>query len=239
MRSLVGRSASVVVAVLALCVGQAAVTLPARADFTMTQNVVLIQDRGPFATSYHNFAGYRIVRGQRRATWSWGEPRYRVIVYRLTERLKRWNYFIAVVNVANTNRHGPRRASWSSVTIKTRRAVNYSTHSSGHRRVEPQKCRRYPVNLSAGFHGFSAGTTVGHFSTCRDRPSIQRSSVRRGASWFLTQFGAINSATAHKYIRVRRGQRPAFRVTFTVPCDWNDHGTIVQDACSRSRTVRY
>jgi len=212
-------------------------SVPARADFTMTQNVRLIQDRGPFLEVYNNFAGWNAT--GTKPIWSWGETRYRLLVYRLKEGVRRYNYYIAVVNLANSNRHGPRPQSWAHVTIRSVRGVNYSTHSSGRARVSPERCRRYPVSLSAGFHGFSAGTTVGHLSTCRNRPAIHRGRTARGATWSMSQFAAMNTVTAHRYVRVRRGERPAFRVWFSFPCDYNDHGNIVENGCVRRHTVRY
>jgi hypothetical protein len=216
---------------------------PATADVEFTQQVVLRKDHGPYNMRYSSFAD-----GAKSCTdcpsqfrVAGGKLTTHLRTYKLKEQNNTYDYYLVDATVSTSRRSGNEDWGYLEATVRSTKRVNYATYSSGKSETK-EDCGTWPINISGSFHGISVGTKVAEFSTCTES-WISRRSVKLGQRYHVTNFNGVRKATFQRFVRVRRGVQPAFRVSITRPTDYCNVYTFPDGAhnyCyNTSKTKKY
>jgi hypothetical protein len=207
-----------VVLILALASGLVS-TIPASATIGFGQQVKLRNDPGPFHMKYSSFQngiGACSDCGHPENTPG-GKMTVYPRTYKLVESNKQWDYYLVDVTVSVSGQSGARDSGFLDATVQSIGSVNDATSSSGHSQTA-QSCHTYPITISGGWGPLSVGTTVAHFSTCVNS-TISRKGISAGKSYHVSNFNGVNNVTFQRFVRVKAGSHPKFKVTLLRPTD--------------------
>lgn len=204
------RSTRWATAILAGVLPLAFLSPPAQADVAISQQVRLIQDKGPFTVRYRE--GFPTSGGYLGTIYNFasGTLTYSMKVYKLKEGVKKYDYFLLDVTGQTSDRKGGSRGR-ATFRLGTDNKVNYTNYTTS---VEdsPRDCKTFPLSVSGTvWPGVSLGTTVGHVRTCGANFSMTPYTSVTTRSYVMKRVNQSRQITAQKWIRVRAGSRPDFR----------------------------
>jgi hypothetical protein len=143
-----------------------------------------------------------------------GKVKVVVTSYRIGEKNYKYDFFLIDAIATLTDRTGDEDWGWMDIRLQNKGKVKVvsSSYTLGKENQNTTTCKRYPVNLGLEFFGVSAGTTTGHVSLCNPGSKVASSSVSRGRLYHATGLSGLKSIQMQRYVRVKQGARPQFRV---------------------------
>lgn len=134
------------------------------ADVAISQQVVMIRDAGPYSVRYREGAPYQAGYLGTAYNISKGTLTYSMKVYRLKERVRKYDYFLLDVTAQTSRRRG--NDGRATFRLGTDRTVDYTNYTSTVR-DSPSECKTFPVSVGGTvWPNVSISTTVGHIKTC-------------------------------------------------------------------------
>jgi hypothetical protein len=148
-----------------------------------------------------------------------GSGKIRVIprTYKLVEENKKKDFYLIDLTISMFAQDGSKDFGYLDVTVSGASKVRAATYSLGKSTVDG--CKRYPINVAAGWGPLSAGTTVGSFSVNCYSTSIARQAVSGGQAYHVTNLNAVKSVTFQRFAIVKKGVEPTFRYRVSRPTD--------------------
>jgi hypothetical protein len=144
--------------------------------------------------------------------------------YKLVTGNKHKDYYLLDLTISTSRIKGSKDFAYLDVTVAGKGKVKAATYSLGKSTVS--ECKKYPINIAAGWGPVSAGTTVGSFSVNCYSTSITRAPVTRGQSYHVTNLNAVRSVTFQRFVVVKKGKQPSFSYRVSRPTDKCTTSTI-------------
>ena len=143
-----------------------------------------------------------------------GTAKFIVSSYKILDQNRKYDFFLVDATASLVDRTGDEDWGWMDVTLRsvgdTKILGNSYTLGKGVENVTT--CKTFPVNLGVSFYGVSAGTTAGHVSFCNQGSKLSSSSISSGRRYHATGLSGIASIQMQRYVQVRNGALPHFRV---------------------------
>lgn len=141
--------------------------------------------------------------------------------YKILDQNDKYDFYVVDVSSELTKRKGDQDWGWYDATITSvgRTKILGSSYSTGKDVQNVDKCKKFPVNLGVSYYGASVGTTVGHVAFCHKGSRLVRSGVTKGQKYHATGVTGIRSLQSQRYVRVKQGRLPKFKVSLVTNND--------------------
>jgi len=160
---------------------------------------------------YCQFLGYRKSEGQ---------VEVKLSTYRISEGRKRFDYYILDVDILNNDREGTSDNGWfkSVVRHSAARVVDQANTKSAYF-DDDKDCEAVQVGLSTPWPIVSAAVDLGTVTFCEKGARYSMSTSGTASVYFADNAREIKHVASERILKVRRGDKPKFSVTVTVPTD--------------------
>ena len=202
-------------------------TSTAQASVPITQ-VAKLRDQAPvsgrFEAPYNNYdervcivrscvsKWYRVARGT---------VATRLNAFVIKEEVRAYDFYLLDVDVDLQNQSGSSKTGWTTIRVRTlaNGGTIVDTDDSKSITKDPQDCQSFPVSVGAGWGVASAGIEVGAVTFCDDAASLTHKADGAVSVYSASRIAKIRDLTASRIVKVKRGDKPKFVVTVTVPYD--------------------
>ncbi len=144
--------------------------------------------------------------------------------FKLKEGMKKHDYYLLDLTVSTSKIFGNKDYAYLDATLTSTSPVTSATYSRGVSEVD--KCKKYPIDIAAGWGPVSAGTTVGSFTVNCHRTYVTRAAVSSGQSYHVTNLNAVKNVTFQRFVVVPAGTKPKFGYSVSWPTDYCHTQTV-------------
>ncbi|GGO92201.1 hypothetical protein GCM10011584_28050 [Nocardioides phosphati] len=213
----------------------------ASADVQVTQQAKLVGQRpvsGRYERSFKNYGavytcndiyvgelcnplkvyGYRVARGTLRTSLN---------AYHILDGLKGYDFYLVDVDVDVTDHSGTDRGAWADFYLTTRNATIVDFYDSKSIAAKDDGCHKLRLTLSTPWPFVSAAMDAGSVNFCDSRASLTVSHSGTQGHFHANRLAKINHLTMERVVKVKRGEKPVFRMRTVVPTD----------SCTGTRTM--
>lgn len=229
--------------IAATCTAALAVVAPfalapsASADVPFAQQVSLVTD-GPTTTFYvSKQTGYT---GYGKPTFARSSHRIDMNVYKLSEKVKGYNYYFVDVDTRLKSKSGSSAGSMTLTawTAKTTTQMSYTKSVS----ASKSSCATLSVGISGAMGPIGAGATVSKPVLCGKsaKGRLSTSGGGRIGTYAITAPSLAKHGDFKKFIRVQAGKNPVLNVRISGPCDYeNSVHDVIHTTCSDTYALHY
>lgn len=194
---------------------------------------------------YHSYGGYNsgsYCSGKAYRV-SKGTAEVKLRSYKISEGMKKYDYYLVDVEVANAGRAGTSTGGWMKVHIEQAGSTKIIDHTdSVSKSSDSKSCVNIYPSFGAGWGSVSAGISFDPISFCGKGSSVAIDS-RSGlhTAWMAHNLRAIKSFVTERIVKVPAGAHPKFKVSVHVPTDtctqaWTSYCTAYKNG---DRLVSY
>ncbi|MCL3837498.1 hypothetical protein [Aeromicrobium duanguangcaii] len=153
-------------------------------------------------------------------TLSQGRLSVKLNAYRISERMKKYDFYLLDVDSSVDKKKGTGGHGTASFKVAASQRGLIDVDDTRSVSKKATKCTSFPVSVGAGFYGASAAIGVGSIRYCAKSASFtMKQSGTAAAVYTATSLPKINALTTGRIVKVRAGTKPNFAVRVTYPAD--------------------
>lgn len=143
-----------------------------------------------------------------------GKVHVNIATFKILDQNDRYDFYALDATATLTNRTGDEDWGWMDFNVRSVGKVRVldASYSLGKHSVNSEACTYYPIDLGVQFFFVSAGTEVGHVRFCHAGSEVSSSGTDRGRLYHATGVSGIWNIEMQRYVQVREGRLPRFRV---------------------------
>lgn len=158
-----------------------------------------------------------------------GTATTRLTTFKVTERIRAYDYYLLDVDVATSRRTGSGDGGTAVFRIHSSGPKLYDRNDSRSIRARGSSCTTVGVQMSTPWPIVTANATVGRATFCDKSADLRRSTSGADATYQASQLSDVRHLTMQRWVKVRAGRRPRFTVAIVLP----------QDRCTRGNGKGY
>jgi len=144
-----------------------------------------------------------------------GKVHFDVESFRIDDENNKYDFYMIDVTASWKKTKGDEDWGWMDIALKSsgKTKVISSSYTLGRTAKNKTTCKTYPINLGVSYMGISAGTTVAKVRVCNPGSKVSSKSIKNGRRYHVTGLSGFSSLVMQRYVRVKNGTHPKFRVS--------------------------
>ena len=149
-----------------------------------------------------------------------GTVEVKLSTFRISEGRRKFDYYILDVDVLNTGREGSSENGWFKTVVEHGNArVKDQANTKSAYFDDDKDCKAMTLGLSTPWPIVSAAVDLGTVTFCEKGARYSMSTSGSVSTYMADNAREVTHVASERILKVRRGDKPRFTVTVTVPSD--------------------